>query len=391
MSRRAIQLESRKIIFSEDDPIPLVSRIQALAKLRITDELTSAPPDADISLEVRENGYTPRVASDGLAGVVGIPQQVIPNLNSQDYFVNLTIAAEGYLTRELRQRIPQDLAFPLHFVPQQLNLALHREPVTISGRTVRVTGNTSAPLAGAQIRLTGIWRTAPPANIIVAPDPPNLIHLQPPLYLDRPAITQFLRPRDLSAVAGSDKTLLNDVLPGTDSIRLSDRQGLAAGDILQIDVDQPDLSEFIEIKTVPVTSAADQPTVITFNQGLMQSHRRDSVVKQTLPQPPGILRSFAVDATIGDTCVFLDNLTGLAAAHEVQITGLPGKDEYHKLTTFSVLSDADGYYRLPPLSRVAQVEIHAEKAVGVQTFKVTTTFRPDYHQRENRLDLTLAV
>ena len=391
MSRRTIQVGNQRIVFSPDDPVSLVNRLQALAKLRITDELTGGPPDSAIDLQVRERGVTPRVAGDGLAGVVGFPQQVIPSLNSQDYFVNLTVTAQGYLARDVRQKIPQDFAFPQHFAPPQLNLALHREPATISGRTVRFIGNISTPLGGARISLTGIWRTAPPANVIVAPDPPNLISLQPPMYLDRSALTQFLRPGDLPALAGGDKTLLDDVPPGTNSIRLSDRQGLAAGDVLQIDANQPDLTEFIEIKTVPVTSAPDQPTLITLNQGLMQSHRRDSVVTRTLPQPPGIQRPFTVDATTGDTCVFLDNLTGLAAAHEVQITGLPGQDEYHKLTTFSVLSDADGYYRLPPLSRVAQVEIHAEKIVGLQTFKVTTTFCPDYHQRENRLDLTLVV
>ena len=247
------------------------------------------------------------------------------------------------------------------------------------------------PLPGAEVSLTGIWRIAPPADVIVPPDPPNLIHLQSPLYLDRPALTQFLQPRDLPIVAGSDKTLLNDVSPGTDAIQLSNRQGLAVGDVLQIDVDQLDLTEFVEVMTVPVTSAPDQPTLIALNHELMQSHRRDAVVKVTLPQPPGIPSKFTVDATTGDTCVFLDNLTGLATGHEVQITGVPGKDEYHRLATFSVLSDGDGYYRLPPLSRVAQIEIHAEITVGIQTFEATTAFRPDYHQRENRLDLTLTT
>ena len=119
--------------------------------------------------------------------------------------------------------------------------------------------------------------------------------------MDRPALTQFLQPRDLPIVAGSDKTLLNDVSPGTDVIQLSNRQGLAVGDVLQIDVDQLDLTEFVEVMTVPVTSAPDQPTLIALNHELMQSHRRDAVVKVTLPQPPGIPSKFTVDATTGDT------------------------------------------------------------------------------------------
>jgi len=391
MSRRTIQLENRTIIFSPDDPVPLANRIQALLKLLITDELTGKPPESAITLRVEENGYTPRVASDGLAGLVGVPLRVVPRLDAKNYPVNLTVSANGYVTRELHEDIPQDLGFPTHFAARQIDLALHRQPVTISGRTVRLTGNASAPLPGTEVSLTGIWRIAPPADVIVPPDPPDLIHLQPGLYLDRQALTQFLQPRDLPVLVGSEKTLLNDVVPGIDAILLSDRQGLSVGDVLRIDVDQPDLAEFVEIKTVPVTSAPDQPTLITLNQVVMQSHRRESLVQRTVPQPPGIARPFTVDGTAGDTCVFLDNLTGLTTGHEVQITGMADKDEYHKLTTFSVLSDADGYYRLPPLSRVAQIEIHAEKTVGIDTFKVITTFRPDYHQRENRLDLTLTA
>jgi len=335
MSRRTIQLENRTIVLSPDGPIPLANRNQALLKLLITDELTSKPPEGTIDLSVEEKGYTPRVANDGLAGLIAVPLQVIPRLDARNYRVNLTVRANGYLTRELNPEIPQDPTFPLHFAARPpIGLALHREPVTISGRTVRVTGNTFTPLPGTEVSLTGIWRIAPPADVIVPPDPPNLIHLQPPLYLDRSALTQFLQPRDLPIVAGSDKILLNDVSPGTDAIQLSDRQGLAVGDVLQIDVDQPDLAEFVEVKTVPVTSAPNQPTLITLNHKLMQSHRRDAVVKGTFPQAPGIPRKFTVDATTGDNCVFLDNLTGLATGHEVQITGVPDKDEYHRLATF---------------------------------------------------------
>ena len=137
MSRRTIQLENRTIIFSPDGPIPLANRIQALLKLLITDELTSKPPEGTIDLRVEEKGYTPRVANDGLAGLVGVPLQVIPRLDAQNYPVNLTVRAKGYLTRELHEEILQDPTFPPHFAARQIDLALHREPVTISGRTVR--------------------------------------------------------------------------------------------------------------------------------------------------------------------------------------------------------------------------------------------------------------
>jgi hypothetical protein len=391
MSRRDIQLDDRTVIFSPDDPVPLVGRIQALYKLRITDELTGKPPETTINLRVEEKNFTPRVASDGIAGLVGIPQQVIPRLDAQNYPITLTVSAAGYLSRELDEQIPQDPNFPQSFSAQELSLSLHREPVTIFGRTVRVEGNASTPLPNTQVTVTGIWRVAPPFNAVVPPDVPNIVAVQPPLYVDRDAVTQTLQPVDLTAAAVTEKRLMNNVSSGIDSIQLSDRQGLAAGGVLQIDVDQPDLTEFIEIKSVPTTSSPDQPTLITLNQKLLQAHLRDARVKLALVLPAGLQRPFTVDAVAGDTCIFLDDLVSLPTGQTVQITGVTNKDEFHTVSNFSVFSDAQGYYQLPPLSRVAQLEIHAEKTVGIQTFEVITVFRPDYRPRENHLDLTLAA
>src|SRR5262249_23272757 len=142
MSRRVIQLEDRTILFSPDDPTPLTGRLQALVKMRVSDELTSEPPESQLTIEVGERGFVPRVASGGIAGLVGIPRQVFPNLNMQDYFVHLTIQAEGYVARSEVVKVAQDITYPATFTPPQLNLELHREPVVISGRTIRFIDNT---------------------------------------------------------------------------------------------------------------------------------------------------------------------------------------------------------------------------------------------------------
>ena len=389
MSRRTIQLDSTTVLFSPDDPVALMDRWQALVKVRVTDEMTGEPPRNEVSLQVKEPRMIPRIAGDGIGGVVGIPRQTFPAITSQKYFVNLTISAANYVSRQQEVEVPQ-LPPLTDFSPPELDVELHRQPTFITGRTIRFLGNTPTPVGGAAISLAGIWRTAPPANIVVAPDPPNLVSLQPPLYSDRAALTQTLQRRNLVPVAGSDKGLLDDLLPEMNQIRLSDRLGLAAGDILLIDDLQPDLTEFIAIKTVPVTSPADQPTLITLDYPLAQSHRRDAVVRRLNPQPSGPPQQVIAAANVGDTCVFLDDLIGLAGANEIQISGPPGPDEYHRVMSFAVVSDANGYFRLPPLSRVAQLEIHAEKTIGVQLFQTNVTFRPDYEQRENRLDLALA-
>jgi hypothetical protein len=358
-------------------------------RVRVIDEMTGEPPRNEVSLHVKEPSMFPRIADGGVGGVVGIPRQTFPDITGQKYFVNLTISAANYVSRQKEVEVPQ-LPPLTPFSAPQLNVELHRQPIIITGRTIRLVGNTSTPVGVAAISVTGIWRTTPPTNVVVAPDPPNLVSLQPPLYSDRAALTQTVRRRNLVPVAGSGKLLLDDMLPGSQQIRLSDRLGLATGDVLAIDDAQPDLQEFIAIKTVPVTSPADQPARIALDHPLVHSHRRDAIVLPVIPQPSGPLQQVIADANAGDTCVFLDDLIGLAGADEIQISGPPGPDEYHRVMRFTVASDANGYFRLPPLSRVAQLEIHAEKTIGVQLFQATITFRPDYEQRENRLDLALA-
>lgn len=391
MPRRTIQLDNRTIVFSPDDPVLPVDRFQAIIKVRVTDELTGAAPNSRTTLEVKERGFFPRLGSDGLGGLVGLPRQVFPALQARDYPVHLTIDAARYERRDHKKDVPQDLSFPTTFTPAEVDIALHRQPVFIAGRTARLINNASAPLPGAQITVTGIWRMPPSANVSIPPDPPNIVSLVPPLYADRAALTQSLAPRDLTPVIGADKTLVDDIGASAKAIRISDRLGLAPGNILLIDADEPDRAEFISIENLTTTAPADQPAAVTLNYPVIFSHRRGVVVRQASAQAPGASETLSVEAWAGDACVYLNALGGLTGAQEVEITGGPGPDEYHRVTIFSVTSDADGYYRLPPLSRVAQLEIHAEKVVGAQTFQATTIFRPDYQQRDNRLDFMLAA
>ena len=275
INRHVVQLKDRTVLFSPEDPIRLVDRIQALVKLRITDELTATPVDSPVAVQVRERGFVPRISSGGLVGLVGVPRQVFPALQTADYVVHLTVSADRYLSRELAVAVPKDPGFPNSFISPNLNIGLRREPVFIVGRTVRMAGNGNAPLAGAMVKVTGIWRTAPPANVAVAPESPEIVSIQPPLYSDR-AVPAQLRQRDLIPALGNDKTVADEILPGADSIRLSNRLGLAVGDVLLIDAEHSSLSEFIEIKTLSSAAPAEEPTAVTLNHRAIHAHRRRS-------------------------------------------------------------------------------------------------------------------
>lgn len=257
---------------------------------------------------------------------------------------------------------------PSNFAPTRLgDVTLHRQPVVIRGRVVRVSSGIT-PLAGATIRVTGIWRKAPPANLTVPADPPNLVSLHPPIYFDRMPGTAQLRRRNLPGLPdtpANEKRLLEHVSPGSRDIFLTNQVGLSMTSILLIDVANPELVEFVEVDTVTGGATPDLPVRIALKHALAFEHRAGALVQVANAHPLGAILQFAQAAQSGDTCVFLANLSGLAAGNEARITGGPNPDEYHRVNLFSVTSNADGYYRLPPMSRVAQLEILAEHQGGL--------------------------
>jgi hypothetical protein len=392
MLRRTVHANDRDYLFAPDDSPPVGGRLQSIVKLRVVDELTRRAPESKVVIQPIENALVSRVASEGICGIVGIPQQVFPHLRTNGYVINFTVSADGYVPVKRNVTFAAQANFPDGFVPQTLpDIALHRQPTVIFGRTVRVNGNNTEPVAGAAVSLKSIRRRPPDPNVLDSPDPPNLIALRPPLLSGRPSLTTFIQQRDVIPAVSPDKHLVDDLVPGTNTVLLSDRVGLSVGEVLLIDAAEPDRAEFVTIKTLPVAAPPDDPTLITLDYELAYPHERDAVVRQETPQPAGLPQHFTIDAIEGDTCIFLDGVTALAAANQVQITQAGVADEYHELMRFSVVSDADGYYRLPPLTRAAQVEIHAEKIIGPQTFERTVTFSPDYRQPENRLELLLKV
>jgi hypothetical protein len=390
MTRQTVLTSDRSYLFSSDGSTVLANRIWALVKVRLIDELTGQAPAGPSAIRTSLRGIFTRVRSDGIGGVVGVPIDVFPGLNAQIYSVPLSIISEGYVNQQFDVTVQKDANFPNTFSPPQLiDVFLHRQPTVIRGRTIRATGGSMTPVPGATVSITGIWRTPPQANSSTLASAPNIVSLRPPLYAGRKPVAGHLRRRNLSSLAG-DKFLLDDAPNGAVAIRLSDRVNLSTGNILLIDANEPDLIEFISIASIKGAGTADQPSMLVLNQPLAYEHRSGALVLRVSPQPLGPVRQIAVEALAWDTCVFLNNMGGLGTASEVEMTG-GATTEYHSLKRFSVSSDADGYYRLPPLSRVAQVVIQGKKVVGPQTFAAKLEFRPDFSKHENTVDLTLSV
>ena len=101
--------------------------------------------------------------------------------------------------------------------------------------------------------------------------------------------------------------------------------------------------------------------------------------------PAGPATAFTANGWAGDACAFLASVAGLPAAGFVRVSGGPGPVGFHAARTFTTTSDAAGYYRLPPLTRVAQIEATATQGA----LKADLMFRPDSSLFENVLDFLI--
>jgi len=370
-----------------DVPARSGQQVWALAELHAVDELTGLPPQEVLNLTCSNAEAFPRVAEGGIVGVTGIPVDALSELAINNYTLALTITAERYLPLTTSVPINAIPSFPELFnTPPAMQVAMHRAPVVIKGKVAISSGVTSAPVPNAAVSMTGMWRTVPPANVVVPPLPPDIVSLMPGFYFARSAATTQIAQQALVPVVGADKQLLVDASQGATSIRLSDCVGLAVNDVLAIDADDPYRTEFMTILNIFAASTTDQPATIVFTFGLQGTHRQRSPVRKVNVPAAGAATPLSVDAIAADVCAFVGNAAALQPATTVKITDLANPTEYQAISYFNTKTDAQGFYQLPALSRVAQLNLQAN--VGAVPPPMTQTFVPDYSMVEGKLDFT---
>ena len=388
MSERIIQADRLRYTLGMEDAVPPAQRFRVAVRARVIDELTGETPRVPIRLTTPTPGLAPRVGSGGLIGLIGVPFETFPALDAQPYATTFEVRADRYVTRKVAVDVPQDAQFPDRFIPADLgDLALHRESVLIAGRVTERLGGVGGiitPVPGANLDVTEVWPTLPPADGSVPPEAPDLVSLVPPLHFARTTAAGRLRRREMTPVPGQDKELLEPAEAGTDRIRISDWIGLAVGDVLLLDTD-PAIQEYVTIGVIDPVGADAFPATITLTHPLAYRHRSGIRVQEQTPQAPGPDRQFRRDAIPGDACVFLNGLGGLPGVQIAEVLGGVPPSEFHALGLFSAVTDAEGEFRLPPLSRVAQLTIAATE--GGRLTEVTVV--PNYNRRENRLEIGL--
>jgi hypothetical protein len=380
---RADTANGSSYVFCPDDPPLAADRLRAVVRWAAVDEITNSGPDVDYTIRTDANGLQPRISRDGLMGLVGNPARLYPGLDAATVNIAYSVAAPHYIARDLEVTLGPIVGFPAQFAPVDAGILwLHRKPFVLRGRVIQLGGLNPTPLAGVPVQLAGVWWTFPPAsvdpNTVIVPA--NVVSLHPGLYAERVQGTAALRRRNLAPVAGQDKTLVLPATIGGVTVRVSDRIGVAVGTVLAFEPGQADRVEYLTVTGVTGASTDDQPATLTLAHPLRLDHEEGTSVQVVAPQAPAVNNLFARDGIPSERVAFLAAMNAVTAG-VVEISGGPAP-EYQTVSLYSTVSDAEGYYRLPPLSRVASVKIQATQAPAQEL-----VMSPDYGRYENLVDV----
>ncbi len=386
MARRTVDHAGIRYTVSMDGAIPEGGLASAIVFARVVDELTGQPPQARVAIETTFAGLQPRSAGDGLVGFSAIPRIALTQLRTQAYNIPVRLSASHYLDTYADAVIGPQATFPNAFAPVDLGeIELHREGVVLRGRVGEPVGLDIVGIAGADIRVIGIWRSIPGGAVPPPADAPNVISLLQGAYFGRTLAAARVRRRAMTPVPADERVLTTEARAGSDVLRVSNRIGVAAGQIILIEADAS-RREYMTVASVAGAASPDGEAVLTLTFPLRRAHAEGTLVQRVTPQAPGADNLLTAEPIPGDVCLLCATLTDLGVPEVVEIHGGPNPPEFHLMSRFAVVSDASGFYRLPPLSRVAQLEIEVNDGVHAPLLR---TFQPEYELVENRLDFTL--
>jgi hypothetical protein len=299
----------------------------------------------------------------------------------------MSIEAPGFMMHRHDVLIPMDPLFPGVFAPVDLGvIALRRNAATLTGRVTRLAVPDPVPISGASIRVTGIWRNPPPAILPPPPDPANIIFVSPGAALQRSAATANVRARNLTPVAGQDKELVGEALEKSLSVRISDRVGIGVGSILTVDPEDVGRTEHFTAASVAGGITVNEPATVSLDVGLLRRHRRGAMVRPMTAAAPGANNALADDIESGDVSLLLSSMSGLAGASHIEVDDGIAPREFHTVQLYETVTSTEGFYALPPIHRVAQLQITADDGVNPPS---VTTVRLDYTRESNRHDITI--
>jgi hypothetical protein len=386
-SRQTITYPDRYYVLSPDPRLRAGRTTQAIVMSHFQDEHTGNPPTAALTAFTAFPHLTARSTAEGIAGLTGIPERALPKLRIHPYDVDFRVTARRYLPFVTTAHFANQNTFPDTFTPRDLSLVqLHRESVELSGRVVRATATGNVPAPGVMVSITGYWLLIPTPASSPPATPPNLVSLQAGVYLNRSAASARIRRRDFTLTPDVSE-LLDDAPAGFATLRLSNRVGIGPGEILRIDPDDPGLTEYLIVLSVTGSSDPTQPAQVTLRYPGRVGHRPGAGVQRVTAAAPGTDNNLISDAIPEDAVVLSSATTGIAGAVTIEIDDGGPDPEYHTVSLFSVATDAGGFYRLPALNRVGQLELTADDGVNPPVRRIVV---PNYELAENLVDIVLS-
>ena len=299
-----------------------------------------------------------------------------------------------------------DPVYPDTFsTPPPALIRLRRSAVAIVGRVVRrnTASGVTTPVFNASVTVTDFWRTAaairtnPSNGAMTDPTPANrqfAVGLSPGVLARRPAGTS-VGPVDLPSAA-DDRVLTRPAMADETRVSVNVRQNLLPSPaalpnrLVVLDAGDASVAEYHTVSTIDPPGSAAEPANLVLEFPLARDHSAGAVVARLNPAAfpvPGHVLVTAAER--GDRCLFLDTAIPLPPAFEtLQITGGGPVDEFQRFAPLSAQSNADGYFRLPPVQRMARIALTVADGANVLP---PIEIDPDYGVPEHQVDAVFLV
>ena len=349
---------------------------------QLLDGLTGAAVTG-ASISTAFPGLRSRTASGGFVGLIGDPSRVLPGLATTSYDVDLVVEADGYAPRHEHVAFAVQPGFPESFVAADLGrLSLRRSPVALRAGTYELDPtNRPVALGGATVTVNGWWRTVD--ELGGPPAAGTIVGVGPGLSAARPSGSGIDVPA-LSMPAEAPRSLVAAVRPGDTRLQLTSAGALAAGDLVGLDLADPDRAERVEVVAVDGPADLLSPAQVDLRFPLASSHAEASPVRRIVAPgaaPPLVV--LAEPALEGDRTLALSSLGGLGSGSVVRVAGGGVAPEYRVVDLYDLTTDGEGFARFPPITGLAALAVSAASGGLGAHARVTLT------QPSPAVDLTL--
>lgn len=389
-----VKVDSYEYSYLDDQARPDAALWSAIVEMLILDEMTELPVRGQITISGDRQGLTQfiqRSGKDGFAGLVGIPEVVFRgvDLAVSGHTLVIKCTVSGYLAISFDITAGPIATYPLTIgaaLPVSAgSLLMHHEPVVFEGSITESTG----PVAGATVELGEFMlNVVTPVTSFVA-DSRVPVGLKAHCYTGR-RVDDQCRLVNIANGAASNKILVGKTPQGSSNISISDAEGLAVGDLLEINAGE--LTEIIEI--TDITNVADVLQInnsnafaeITLAYPVAHKHQSGTVVNHRTATVSGPIKLLKLDSIRGDVTLLLDDVSGWNANDVIRVRSTTGADEYHLIDFYTTTTDANGYYRLPAMNRLGQLSIRASQGV---LSGIAEKIVPDYNRCINLTDIVV--